>query len=1150
MVIQPAAPVPIRPPVPGPAPAPTGASGTPSPEPRAPSPEPRVPSPAPAAARLARPAQAPPPAPAFDWENLVGVKLFSAIAGVALVVAAIFFLRYSIEHGWLQPPVRVAIGIAVAIALLVACELKAARQYPSTANALDAAAIAILFSTFFAAHALWDLIPSSAAFLLLAIVTALAVLLSIRRASLFIAVLGLLGGFATPALLSSGQNQPIPLFAYLALLNVGLAWVAYRQRWVVLTVLTLVLTTVYQWIWVARFLDASQLPLAMGIFALFPVITMAALALGRRQATPGDGFERTALVGAALPLLFVVYLSAVPAYGARPFLLFGFLLLIDGGLLAVAIARREGSLHLAGAVSSVVVMAVWLAMSYVHRGAVVALAGGVAIATLYALGGAIVGWFGRRFDGAAAHASYAAPLLLFAPVVVPQIDPQTGNPWALVFATMPILLVVAWRAIAERRGPLYFLAAFLAVAFQASWSAVHLDPSRLGTAVRMYALFGVVSLAVPMLARRVKRPLEPNGGAGLVLIASLGLLLFLSSGPIAPVALWALALLLSILNAGLFIEAASGDLPLLSIAGSVISWIVLANWWSRAAGAVGILPSLAVLAALSLITLAGHTWGVMRARPPASAAAVSGFSRGVFLALGGHLFLFFLVTNPAWSLPPWPWMGTLALLTLALSGAALVTQTAALHAAGVIAASLVVAAWTPNVSASWLTVAIVASLAASAYAVAWIAVDARLGRRPNQAAGVVDDTAAVGAAVALFVGEVAAVLAVATGVVPLPYVIGAHVVTLGTVLALTWRWRWPHVAQLAVVPAAAALVVQAGQVGDLAARWSQVLLLGSALYAVFIAYPVVLARRARGARDPYVAAVLMSAVYFFAARAALNAGGYGWMVGALPVFEGAVMALLLRQLLSLEPPGHRDLGRLALVGGTALAFATVAIPLQLRHQWITIGWALEAAALAWLFTRVRHRGLIGTAAALFAAVFVRLALNPGVLVYEPRGAMRVLNWYLYAYLVCAAAFLVAAWRLGREQGQADSIATSLVRWLPAGATILLFLLLNIEIADFYATGPAIVFRFGVTVSQDLTYTIGWLLFGMALLGVCIYLRSHAGRVAALVLIAVTTFKCFLYDLSSLEGLYRVASFVGLATALALVSLALQKYVLAKPEASR
>ena len=56
-------------------------------------------------------------------------------------------------------------------------------------------------------------------FLLLVIVTAVAVLLSIRRQSLFIAVLGLLGGFAAPALLSSGQNNPLGLFGYLLLLN-------------------------------------------------------------------------------------------------------------------------------------------------------------------------------------------------------------------------------------------------------------------------------------------------------------------------------------------------------------------------------------------------------------------------------------------------------------------------------------------------------------------------------------------------------------------------------------------------------------------------------------------------------------------------------------------------------------------------------------------------------------------------------------------------------------------------------------------------------------------------------------------------------------------------------------------------------------------
>ncbi len=508
-----------------------------------------------------------PPTPAFDWEGLVGVKLFSGIAGIALVFAAVYFLKYSVEHGWLQPPVRVVIGITVALALLVVCELKAARRYPATANALDAAAIAILFSTFFAAHALWNLIPSLLTFVLLGVVTALAVLLSIRRESLFIAVLGLLGGFATPVLLSTGQNQPIPLFAYLTLLNIGLAWVAYRQTWPLLTTLTLVLTTLYQWGWVFKFLDRSQLTLAMGIFLLFPLTSLVGLILAKRR-VPGDAgtgadrtFERTAMVAAIVPLFFAVYASAVPEYGDRPWLLFGFLLLIDAGLLAVALARRQGLLHAAGAAATLMVMAAWLGLSYTNTGATAALVFCAVFVTFFALAPLIAERAGRALEGEGDRASFAAPLLLFVPAVLAGMEPA--------FATIPLfgtllalVLLIAWRAIATGRGALYYWAAFFAIATQAVWSSVNLTVDRLGMAVIVYAVFGVTAAAVPIVARRTGRPLQPEEGGGIVLIASLGLLLFLSLGPIAPAALWALALLLAIINAGMFVESASGGLPL------------------------------------------------------------------------------------------------------------------------------------------------------------------------------------------------------------------------------------------------------------------------------------------------------------------------------------------------------------------------------------------------------------------------------------------------------------------------------------------------------------------------------------------------------------------------------------------------------------
>ena len=81
--------------------------------------------------------------------------------------------------------------------------------------------------------------------------------------------------------------------------------------------------------------------------------------------------------------------------------------------------------------------------------------------------------------------------------------------------------------------------------------------------------------------------------------------------------------------------------------------------------------------------------------------------------------------------------------------------------------------------------------------------------------------------------------------------------------------------------------------------------------------------------------------------------------------------------------------QLALFGGAALFFITLIFPIQFDRQWITVGWALEGAALCWLFHRVPHPGLRLAGVGLLVVVFARLALNPAVLSYHP--ARRVPN---------------------------------------------------------------------------------------------------------------------------------------------------------------
>src|SRR5207248_10321256 len=106
--------------------------------------------------------------------------------------------------------------------------------------------------------------------------------------------------------------------------------------------------------------------------------------------------------------------------------------------------------------------------------------------------------------------------------------------------------------------------------------------------------------------------------------------------------------------------------------------------------------------------------------------------------------------------------------------------------------------------------------------------------------------------------------------------------------------------------------------------------------------------------------------------------------------------LVLVALLRLTPKAspRRD-AQLALFGGVALFFITLIFPIQFDRQWITLGWALEGAALCWLFHRVPHSGLRIAGIALLLISFARLVCNPAVLAYHARAASPIFNWHLY-----------------------------------------------------------------------------------------------------------------------------------------------------------
>jgi uncharacterized membrane protein len=279
-------------------------------------------------------------------------------------------------------------------------------------------------------------------------------------------------------------------------------------------------------------------------------------------------------------------------------------------------------------------------------------------------------------------------------------------------------------------------------------------------------------------------------------------------------------------------------------------------------------------------------------------------------------------------------------------------------------------------------------------------------------------------------------------------------------------------------------------------------------------------------------------------------------IGLLPIALGA-FALIAVAGAGRAPIPDDSVRKSALVwfAAVAICFASVAIPLQLDKSWITIGWALEGVALIALWRRLDHPGLKWFALAHLAAATYRLLPTPDLLNSYPRSTIRILNWLLYTYLVPAAALFGAARLLAPEEpGRARNWEKELYakgRAVGAiGATIagivVVFIWINLEIADWYAEGARLTLQFGRSPARDLTVSIAWAIYALVLLGFGMARANIGLRWLSLSFLVVTIGKVFLYDLGELRDLYRVVSLVGLAISLLLVSLLYQRFVFRRP----
>ncbi|MEK6743304.1 MAG: DUF2339 domain-containing protein, partial [Nitrospirota bacterium] len=165
-----------------------------------------------------------------DWELFTGVKLFAWLGGLALFIGAGFFVKYSIDRNLIPPALRLAISACIGLALIVWSARINRERFTVLRHTLGAGGIGVLYSVVFAATLYYHYLSNPVGFGLLTVVSATAFVLAVFFRGIPISVLGALGAYLTPILVSTGRGSLIGLFVYLAVVNVGLFQVVTRLR--------------------------------------------------------------------------------------------------------------------------------------------------------------------------------------------------------------------------------------------------------------------------------------------------------------------------------------------------------------------------------------------------------------------------------------------------------------------------------------------------------------------------------------------------------------------------------------------------------------------------------------------------------------------------------------------------------------------------------------------------------------------------------------------------------------------------------------------------------------------------------------------------------------------------------------------------------
>lgn len=186
-----------------------------------------------------------------QMEDFIGTNLISKI-GILITVVGIFIgAKYAMDKELISTAMRIALGYTAGAALVITA-LKLKVKYEKFSAVLMGGGLAVLYFITYIGFDFYKLFPQLLAFLLMLLVTIATVSVSLWYNQKVIAIIGQVGAYAIPFLLSDGSGRVVVLFSYISIINVGLLVLSFYKDWKVLYRIGFILTWLIYVAWVVE----------------------------------------------------------------------------------------------------------------------------------------------------------------------------------------------------------------------------------------------------------------------------------------------------------------------------------------------------------------------------------------------------------------------------------------------------------------------------------------------------------------------------------------------------------------------------------------------------------------------------------------------------------------------------------------------------------------------------------------------------------------------------------------------------------------------------------------------------------------------------------------------------------------------------------